>query len=131
MIFILVIIKLNIFFNIINSGADCVILNFLDTAPSRASLLHIPRLKRAAPKMRIGLVLWQSNSATGEATVVAAGKLAEIKEIGADFCATSFADALRLAFQDEPALPPMQHTKKPRGSVRPIPVIAEFANQSA
>ena len=105
------------FVNITSSNVDCVILNFLDTDPSRASLLHIPRLKRAAPKMRIGVVLWQSVGETDDPHRASPEKLAEIKEIGADFCATSMADALRLAFQDEPARPAPQTTKKPRGGV--------------
>ena len=105
------------FVNITNSDVDCVILNFLDTDPSRASLLHIPRLKRAAPKKRIGVVLWQSVGETDDPHRASVEKLAEIKEIGADFCATSMADALRLAFLDEPARPAPQTTKKPRGGV--------------
>ena len=105
------------FANVTASDADCVILNFLDTDPSRASLLHIPRLKRAAPQMRIGLILWQSVDEPDEPHRASAEKLAEIMDIGADFCATSMADALRLAFLDDAPRPAPKPTKKPRGGV--------------
>ncbi|MBC7738758.1 MAG: AI-2E family transporter, partial [Candidatus Saccharibacteria bacterium] len=36
----------------------CVILCFLDDTPSRASLLHIRRIKRLAPQTRVGVVIW-------------------------------------------------------------------------
>ena len=83
--------------------AGCVVLNFLDTAPTRASLLHIRRLKRAVPHLRVGLVLWQSAIILTDGIPprrVAPEKLAEIEEIGADFCATSMEEALALSFQD-------------------------------
>ena len=83
--------------------AGCVLLNFLDTAPSRASLLHIRRLKRAAPHMRVGVILWQSSIDLGDGApkrIVTQAKLDEIIEIGADFYATSMAEALDMAFQD-------------------------------
>ena len=83
--------------------AGCVVLNFLDTAPTRASLLHIRRLKRAVPHLRVGLVLWQSAIILADGIPprrVAPEKLAEIEEIGADFCATSMEEALALSFQD-------------------------------
>ncbi len=117
------------FANVTSSAADCVILNFLDTAPSRASLLHIPRLKRAAPKIRIGLILWQSDGETTALHRVSAEKLAEIMDIGADFCATSMADALRLAFDATPARPAIPLSKKPRGSLVPRPAGPQPAGQ--
>lgn len=107
------------------TGADCVILNFLDVAPSRASLLHIRRLKRAAPKMRVGLVLWQTPANTqdnGLSRRVSEMKLAEVMEIGADFCVTSMDEALAFAFRDESALPASEPVKKVRSrSIRAIP----------
>jgi hypothetical protein len=109
------------FANVTGSGADCIILNFLDIAPSRASLLHIPRLKRAAPKMRIGLVLWQSTTDTDGLHPMrraSAEKLAEIAEIGADFCATSMEDAVLQALKDEPSRPASPPAKKPRGGIK-------------
>ena len=92
------------FGRVVEAQASCIILNFLDTAPSRASLLHIPRLKRAAPHMRVGLVLWQSTPGlqdSGAARNVSAEKRAEITKIGADFCAVTMDDALVQAFADD------------------------------
>ena len=83
--------------------ASCVVLNFLDTDPSRASLLHIRRLKRTAPHLRVGLVLWHSSVTLNDGAAprrVSDKKMAEIEEIGADFCATSMDEALSLAFED-------------------------------
>ena len=103
------------------SGVDCVILNFLNTAPSRASLLHIPRLKRAAPKMRIGVILWQPVGDIDDLhhmRQASPEKLDEIMQIGADFCATSMEDALLEAFKDEPPRPAAKPAKKPRSAER-------------
>ncbi len=116
------------FASVTASGADCVILSFLDTAPSRASLLHIPRLKRAAPAARVGIILWQSDGEKDDIRTmrrVSREKLAEITEIGADFCATSMDDALLHAFRHDPPRPAVQLTKKPRGSAKlraPVPM---------
>ena len=107
------------FASVTASGVDCVILNFLNTAPSRASLLHIPRLKRAAPKMRIGVILWQPAGDTDDLhhlRQASPEKLDEIMQIGADFCATSMEDALLQAFKDEPPRPAAKPTKKPRNA---------------
>jgi predicted PurR-regulated permease PerM len=104
------------------TGADCVILSFLDVAPSRASLLHIRRLKRSAPNMRVGVVLWQSpvgEDGQGSSRRVAKTKLAEVMEIGADFCATSIDEALALAFRDEPPVKATEPARKVRA--RPSP----------
>ena len=98
-------------------NASCVLLSFLDTSPSRASLLHIRRLKRAAPHMRVGLVLWQAAVELhdgGPVRRVSPEKLAEIMEIGADFHATSIDEALALAFQDDAPVPATDPAKKPR-----------------
>ena len=92
------------FGNVTSMAADCAILHFLDTAPSRASLLHIRRLKRAAPNLRVGLVVWQSSGETQDMRPLrrlSDDKLAEILEVGADFCATAMDDALFQAFQKE------------------------------
>ena len=109
-------------------GADCVLLNFLDAAPSRASLLHIRRLKRAAPQMRVGLVLWQAplNPQDGAPTRrVSQAKLAEIMEIGADFHATSMDDALALAFLDDAPRPATEPAKRAKGRrLQPVPARA-------
>jgi predicted PurR-regulated permease PerM len=104
------------------TGLDtsCVLLNFLDTAPSRASLLHIRRLKRAAPHMRVGLVLWQTTVNLNEndkTQRVSKEKLAEIIEIGADFCATSMEEALASAFQDTAPRAATEPAKKAKSRV--------------
>ena len=108
--------------------ASCVLMNFLDTAPSRASLLHIRRLKRAAPHMRVGLVLWQAPVDLNDGASVrrvSQDKLAEIMEIGADFYATSMEEALALSFQDEAPRPATAPAKKSRRrALRVVPVRA-------
>lgn len=113
------------FGNVTSVDAHCVMLNFLDTAPSRASLLHIRRLKRAAPQMRVGLVLWQPASDLDFGAPlrrVSNEKLAEIIEIGADFYATSMEEALALAFQDEAPRPATNPIKRSKGrAARIIP----------
>jgi predicted PurR-regulated permease PerM len=105
--------------------ASCLILNFLDTAPSRASLLHIRRLKRAATQMRVGLVLWQATVDPDDGVPmrrVSPDKLAEIMEIGADFYATSMEEALALAFRDDAPRPATEPTKKVKGrTLRVVP----------
>ncbi len=112
--------------------AHCVLLNFLDTAPSRASLLHIRRLKRAAPHMRVGLVLWHAavNLHNGApARRVSPDKLTEIMEIGADFYATSMEEALALAFEDEAPRPATEPTQKAKGrTLRVVPKRATAAS---
>ncbi|MFN0114902.1 MAG: AI-2E family transporter [Paracoccaceae bacterium] len=102
---------------IASTAANCVILSFLDVAPSRASLLHIRRLKRSAPEMRVGLVLWQliaDAPDVGLSRRASEQKLAEVMEIGADFCATSIDEALGFAFRDVPAVPATATLKKSR-----------------
>ncbi len=92
------------FARIAATGADCVVLNFLDIAPSRASLLHIRRLKRSAPKMRVGLAVWQSIGDDAPMPFerrVSEAKMTEIMAIGADFCSTNISDLLAEAFRDE------------------------------
>lgn len=103
------------FAGVTQSEASCVLLNFLDTEPSRASLLHIRRLKQAAPQMRVGLVLWQVSADLHHgltARRASAEKLSEIMNIGADFHATSMDEALTHAFADQPPRPATKPTKK-------------------
>lgn len=95
---------------LIPAGTDCLVLTFLDPAPSRASLLHIRRVKRAAPPLRVGVVIWQ-NAATdqenhpdhGGFAAVAPEKLTEAEELGADFAVTSIDAALIAGFTRTPA----------------------------
>ena len=90
-------------------AADCVILCFLDPYPSRASLLHIRRIKRLMPDLRVGVVLWEMpvdiRTATPGfpgTTAVSREKLAEAMEIGADFAETTVRDACLAALAPAP-----------------------------
>jgi hypothetical protein len=77
-----------------------LILCFLDPSPSRASLLHVRRLKRAFPKVQIGVLIWAMPHSAIEATRSRQlpveqpypTKLAEAKALGADFTATTLAE---------------------------------------
>lgn len=86
-------------------AADCLVLAFLDPSPSRASLLHIRRIKRAAPGIRVGVVIWQMPTALEEGAdltrrilPVSADKLKEAEDIGADFVVTNLEGAFAGAF---------------------------------
>lgn len=88
---------------------DCLILVFLDPVPSRASLLHIRRIKRAVPAVRVGVVIWQMPKAldidtglTRRILPVAPEKLTEAEEIGADFAVTDLETAVKGAFSTAP-----------------------------
>jgi len=77
-------------------GMDCVVLCFLDPAPSRGQLLHIQRIKKLEPHLAVGVVIWDMPAEIrSEApdfhfpAVVAPAKLAEALEIGAAFAVTS------------------------------------------
>lgn len=93
--------------------ATCVVLNFLDGLPSRGSLLHVRRIKRAAPHLLVGVVIWRMPEGLSDANAplrAAIGpaldaKLAEAEAIGADFVATSLTGALGAAFRDVPPKP--------------------------
>jgi predicted PurR-regulated permease PerM len=77
-----------------------LILCFLDPSPSRASLLHVRRLKRAFPKVQIGVLIWAMPHSAIEATRSRQlpveqpypTKLAEAKALGADFTATTLSE---------------------------------------
>jgi predicted PurR-regulated permease PerM len=77
-----------------------LILCFLDPSPSRASLLHVRRLKRAFPDVKIGVLIWAMPHSAIEATRSRQlpveqpypTKLAEAKALGADFTATTLAE---------------------------------------
>lgn len=113
-------------------AADCVVLNFLNAAPTRASLLHVRRLKRAAPHLRVGVVIWQMpdrlTDATGAALPVArvgTDKLAEAEAIGADFVVTTMDAALGMVFSDTPPRPlPAARPRGRRPAARRIRAVA-------
>lgn len=101
--------------------ADCLILNFLDPNPSRASLLHIRRIKRAAPHLRVGVVIWQMPASLAGNGSLAAGigqvdpaKITEATEVGADFVATSLEGAMTGAFSHDDPKPVDRSVKKPQ-----------------
>ena len=101
--------------------ADCLILNFLDPNPSRASLLHIRRIKLAAPHLRVGVVIWQMPANLAGNGSMAMGirqidpsKIGEAGGIGADFVATSLEDAMVGAFSQGDPKPVDRTVKRPQ-----------------
>ena len=101
--------------------ADCLILNFLDPNPSRASLLHIRRIKLAAPHLRVGVVIWQMPANLAGNGSMAMGirqidpsKIGEAGGIGADFVATSLEDAMVGAFSQGDPKPVDRTVRKPQ-----------------
>jgi predicted PurR-regulated permease PerM len=113
-------------------ASDCLILTFLDANPTRASLLHIRRIKRAAPALRVGVVILQMPSALHDAAnlqralPVSAAKLAEAEEVGADFAVTSIEQALQAACEVRPATPVPDRTK-PAPRLKPRPRLTAVA----
>ena len=109
--------------------ADCVVLNFLDSNPSRASLLHIRRLKRAAPHLRVGLVLWQmpaeliaGDDPATRILAVSPEKRREAEAIGADFVVTDAEAAMTAVFSKAAPLPLPEARAKPVRRKRPARV---------
>jgi predicted PurR-regulated permease PerM len=99
---------------------DCVILCFLDQYPSRASLLHIRRIKRLNARLRVGVVLWELPSdlrVKEQGLRVISGvspeKLAEAVEIGASFAVTTLKDACTALFTPTEAVTRAEPEKKP------------------
>lgn len=95
-----------------SASTDCLLLCYLDPRPSRASLLHIRRIKRAAPGLRVGVAILQmpadlADSAAGlrHLHAVSPAKLAEAEEIGADFAVTDLEAAMEAVWQRTPAKP--------------------------
>jgi predicted PurR-regulated permease PerM len=114
------------------TDAQCIILNFLDAAPSRASLLHVRRIKQAAPHLRVGLVIWQMPESLVDPDLplqrlipkVSEAKIAEAMEIGADFVARTLPEAMEAAFQNlapRPASVSVQKARmRPQRHLRPV-----------
>lgn len=105
-------------------GKDCLVLSFLDPSPSRASLLHIRRIKRAVPHLRVGVVIWQMPAGVEDGTDAARrmapvpeAKLQEALDIGADFAVTGIEAAYGAAFVDE--------------APKPVPVVAKRQARAA
>jgi hypothetical protein len=100
---------------------DCVVLTFLDANPSRASLLHIRRIKQAAPHLRVGVLICDmppdaTDTLTRHAAAVSEQILVVATDIGADFAVTSLDHLLRVVFvTDAPkALPAAKRPRRPR-----------------
>ena len=104
------------------ANADCLLLCYLDPRPARASLLHIRRIKRAAPHLRVGVVILQmpadlADSASGmrHLHAVSPDKLVEAENIGADFAVTSLEAAMDAVWQrGTPKLVPDSQKPTPR-----------------
>lgn len=103
---------------------ECLVLCFLDPSPTRASFLHVRRIKRLMPGLRVGAVIWQLPQElrmTPDAAMlplpVSREKLAEIEEIGADFVATTIDEAVEAVLsRAEPRrieAPPRRAAQKP------------------
>ncbi len=115
---------------------DCLVLTFLDRNPTRASLLHVRRLKRAAPAMRVGVVILQMPDAVNDAnnelrrlSHVSSAKLAEAEEVGADFAVTSLEAALLAACEGGTPKPvparalPAPRTRARQSHIAPTPAV--------
>jgi predicted PurR-regulated permease PerM len=80
---------------------DCIMLCFLDPEPSRASLLRLRRLRRVAPEVSIGVVIWSmpddlnAAEADGGLPSPSTAKFDEARALGADFTVSSLPEALR------------------------------------
>jgi predicted PurR-regulated permease PerM len=98
---------------IASTDAQCVIMSFLDASPSRGSLLHIRRIKRAAPHLRVGVVIWEIPDGLRDPLELVQGSVGQVsqimikeaEEIGADFVTTNIVGVLASAFQNVPARP--------------------------
>lgn len=114
-------------------GFDCVVINYLDPAPSRASFLHVRRIKQAAPHLRVGVVIWQmpgmasdtlatdtlatDTLASAVQSQVSEQSLQQARDIGADFAVTSLEAALKATFQSSAPIaiaPPHKHPRRVR-----------------
>lgn len=105
------------FRSLATSEHDCLVLAYLDAAPSRASLLHIRRIKRAAPHLRVGVLICQMPQAMLDqedashdmmaiyVAPVSQTTIDDARVIGADFVATSLAEVITAAFVKDAPLP--------------------------
>ncbi|MFZ5710966.1 MAG: AI-2E family transporter [Pseudomonadota bacterium] len=88
---------------------DVIVLSFLDSHPSRASLLRLRRIRRVAPKARLGVVIWampadlRDDPDEPDPFRPDPVKLEEARALGADFVCTSLGDVL-----EETARPPSE-----------------------
>lgn len=94
------------------AGPDCVLLSFLDPNPSRAALLVVRRIKRALPRTRVGVVIWdvpedlaRKDGLQGSFGGPKGSALQMAQSVGADFAVTTMDEALREAFVKDAAKP--------------------------
>lgn len=123
------------FASLLTDEQDGIILTFLDAAPSRASLLHVRRLKRAAPHLRVGCLICEmpvtGDTAQDRLTLhippVTAATLQQARDIGADFVVTTLDAATRAAFLNDPPVPvaPQQRpAQRSRSAGGRVPAVA-------
>ena len=111
---------------------DCVVLTFLDANPSRASLLHVRRIKMAAPHLRVGILICEMPQTAHGSDLdtstqrVEDAVLADATAIGADFAVKTLEDALKGAFVDaKPTpLPAVKRQPRTRPAVMPTRPVA-------
>ena len=112
------------------AGYDCAVINYLDPAPSRASFLHIRRIKQANPQVRVGVVIWQMPAGDGDSMPSAAAvqvsetSLQQARDIGADFAVTNLDSALKAAFQPGPPVALAPARKHAGRSRKPVVALA-------
>jgi predicted PurR-regulated permease PerM len=105
---------------------QCAIISYLDPAPSRASFLHIRRIKQTAPHLRVGVVVWQMPIGATEgitnaaAVLVSEASLQQARDIGADFAVSNLESALKAALQHAIPIviaPASKHSTRPRRQI--------------
>jgi predicted PurR-regulated permease PerM len=98
-------------------GTGCVVLNFLDPAPPRGAILQLRRIKRAAPELRVGVVLWETPAGLGS-TLAMPTPTSETREAilatGADFCVTGMDDLLAEVMRDAAPKPLAEAPRRAR-----------------
>ena len=90
------------------AGQDCVILTYLQPRSTRAALLHVRRLKQAAPNLRVGVVIWTMPQALTEGDAGSGARSVssyEPADIGADFVASDMAETFAATFRRDAPLP--------------------------
>jgi AI-2E family transporter len=111
----------------------CVVLNFLDANPARASLLIVRRIKRAVPELRVGVVIWSMPDTLLDESRLTRGRSAnatsakrELESIGADFIASGMDEAMTMALDDEAPkeLPEPQKRAPRRPNNRRVQVVS-------
>ncbi len=118
------------------TAADCALLTFLDPEPARGAVLQLRRIKRAAPGLRVGVLLCPApDSLEGGAPLRPSAETQEaILATGADFCALSLDEALAEAFRSAEPRPLPAAPRKPqrrRILAPPGPIPAPAALTSA